>query len=392
VSAPIGSQDFLDTRYEPLDTDLVCPFSIEPADDLNCHGRVSSKRETLILPTVQQRAVSTPERDIRAVLDESGPDYDRFTFERPTAGHQGEVFLVTLEYAGEEYEVVVKFQSGDPAFALEPFLHEYVANRTAIPVPRILVFRANPELDVDPYFVTERVSGENLVESMGDLEQSQREEVIEHAGAILGDMHAEIGFEGFGRLALDNGHLVVDDFSWDWREFFGELAHGYIDRLENSPFEDLQETAREHVDANLAVIESDAVPRLVHDDFRPANVLFDGAAAEPISAVLDWQFALAADPEYHISRTDFLFIDPAFKDEETRERLRGKLYEGYRRHRPFEPDEGFERRRAVYHFGTLLWRMAGFDAAFADFSELARGRAEARFRQQFEHLAASLPE
>jgi len=35
--------------------------------------------------------------------------------------------------------------------------------------------------------------------------------------------------------------------------------------------------------------------------------------------------------------------------------------------------------------------MAGFEAAFADFSELAKGRAEARFRQQFDQLASALP-
>jgi aminoglycoside phosphotransferase (APT) family kinase protein len=336
--------------------------------------------------------VAEPEHDIEAVLDESGPDYDEFSFERPTAGHQGDVFLVTLEVGGDEYEVFVKFQSDDPGFALEPFLHEYVADRTDIPVPRILVFQEAPDLDVDPYFVTERMRGQNLVEEMGDLDQETREEVVEHAGSILGDMHAEIGFEGFGRLALENERLVVEDFSWDWQQFFGDLAYGYIDRLEGSPFADLRETARQHIDSNLDIIESEGVPRLVHDDFRPANVLYDRTAQEPISAVLDWQFALAADPEYHVARTDFLFIDPAFQDAETRERLRDKLYTGYRKHREFEPTEGFQQRRPVYHFATLLWRMAGFKAAFTDFSELARGRAEARFRQQFDQLAEALPQ
>ena len=303
---------------------------------------------------VEPGTVSSPERDIKAVLDESGPDYETFTFERPTAGHQGEVFLVTLRYAGQEYEVVVKFQAGDPGFALEPFLHEYVADRTDIPVPRILVFEEEPELDIDSYFVTERISGDNLAESIGELDETTRERVIEHAGRILGDMHARIGFEG-------------------------------------TPFEDLQDDAREYVAESVHVVDTSAVPRLVHDDFRPANMLFDASRSQPITAVLDWQFALAADPEYQIARTDFLFIDPAFQDADTRNRLRDRLYTGYREYREFDPDEGYEQRRAVYHFATLLWRMAGFEAAFADFSELAKGRAEARFRQQFDQLAGALP-
>lgn len=337
--------------------------------------------------------MSSPARDIEAVLDESGPDYDEFSFERPTAGHQGEVFLVTLGYRGEEYEVVVKFQpSGDEAFALEPKLHEYVADRVDIPVPRILVFQDDPDLDVPPYFVTERVEGDNLAESLAQLDEDLRGRVIEQAGQILGSTHAEIGFEGFGRLGLDDDRLVVEEFSWDWQQFFSDMVDGYIDRLGETPFADLQDTARAYVDDAIGVIENDGVPRLVHDDFRPANMLFDPASEEPITAVLDWQFALAAHPEYHLARTDFLFIDPAFEDAETRERLRDRLYAGYREFREFEPDAGYERRRAVYHFATLLWRMGGFEAAFADFSELAKARAEARFRQQFDQLASVLPE
>ena len=337
--------------------------------------------------------MSSPARDIKAVLDESGPDYDEFSYERPTAGHQGEVFLVTLGYRGEEYEVVVKFQpGGEDDFALEPKLHEYVADRIDIPVPRILVFKNDPDMDVAPYFVTERVEGDNLAESLAQLDDDLRGRVIEQAGAILGKMHAEIGFEGFGTLGLDDDRLVVEDFSWDWQQFFGDMVEEYIDRLATTPFADLQETARECIGRSVGVIESDGVPRLVHDDFRPANMLFDPSSDEPITSVLDWQFALAADPEYHIARTDFLFIDPAFEDADTRARLRDRLYTGYREFRDFEPDEGYERRRAVYHFATLLWRMGGFEAAFADFSELAKARAEARFRQQFDQLANALPE
>jgi aminoglycoside phosphotransferase (APT) family kinase protein len=341
---------------------------------------------------VEPGTVSSPERDIKAVLDESGPDYETFTFERPTAGHQGEVFLVTLRYAGQEYEVVVKFQAGDPGFALEPFLHEYVADRTDIPVPRILVFEEEPELDIDAYFVTERISGDNLAESIGELDETTRERVIEHAGRILGDMHARIGFEGFGRLALDDGRLIVDEFSWDWQGFFHDMVEGYIDRFEGTPFEDLQDDAREYVADSVHVVDTSAVPRLVHDDFRPANLLFDLELDDPITAVLDWQDVLAALPEYHLAQTEFLFIDPAFQDAGTRERLRRKLYDGYRGYLAFEPENGFADRRAVYYFSTLPWRMLGFEAAFEEAGELAQGRAEVRFRQQFDQLAAELPE
>ncbi len=330
--------------------------------------------------------------DVEAVLEKSGPDFDDFECERPTAGHQGEVFLVTLTYEHEEYEVVVKFQTGgDPQFALEPRLHEFVADRTDIPVPRILVFNDEPDIDVPPYFVTERVRGDNLAESLTELEPVVRERIVRQAGEVLGKMHSQIGFEGFGRLALNDGRLEVTDFSWDWQQFFSEMISDYIDRLGNTPFGDLQTEAKAALDDSLHVIDSDAVPRLIHDDFRPANMLFEPDSDEPITSVLDWQFALAGDPEYHIARTDFLFIDPAFSDANTRDRLRRQLHAGYREHRAFDPDDGYDQRRSVYHFATLLWRMIGFEAAFADVSGLAQARAEARFRQQFEDLSGSLP-
>jgi aminoglycoside phosphotransferase (APT) family kinase protein len=303
------------------------------------------------------------------------------------------VFLVTLTHASGEYEVVVKFQPGDVEnFALEPFLHEYVADRTDVPVPRILVFNQNPELGVAPYFVTERVEGRNLAESLGDIDEALRGRLVAQAGRILGNMHAEIGFEGFGRLGLPDDRLVVEGLSWDWRETFRGLAEAQIERMAGGAFENLQGPARQHLEASVGTLPTGGVTRLVHDDFRPANMLFDPAAAEPITAVLDWQFALAGHPEYHVARTDFLFIDPAYRDADVRARLRNTLYEGYREYRDFEPDDAYERRRPVYHFATLLWRMAGFEAAFADASGLARARYEARFRQQFDALAATLPD
>lgn len=336
--------------------------------------------------------MSTPRRDIEAVLEESGPDYDSFSFDRPTAGHQGEVFLVTLHIAGEEHEVVIKFEAGDPNFALEPFLHDFVADRTDLPVPRILVFNQSPEVDVEPYFVTERVRGSNLAEAMGSLDRETRERVITHAGRTLGDMHAGIQFEGFGRLALEDGRLIVDEFAWDWGEFFAALAQEYVDRLVDTPFADLQTQAREHIDNSVGRIEATGTPKLVHDDFRPANMLYDPDSDNPITAVLDWQFALAAEAEYHIARTEFLFIDPAFQDAETRTRLREHLYDGYNEYREFDPTDGYERRRPVYYFATLLWRMLGFNAAFAEAGNLAEGRAEVRYRQQFDELIEQFAE
>ena len=337
--------------------------------------------------------MSTPESDIRAVLDESGPDYNGFTFETPGGGHQSDVYMVALDHGGEEYEVVVKFKpDGDVPFDVEPKLHEYVANRTEVPVPRILVFKQQPEVDIRSYFVTERVHGENLSEQFASLSRDTRRRVMRQAGEILGDLHSEIGFEAFGRLDLHNGRLIVRDWMGSWREYFEQLTRTHLSRLDDTPFADVAERARGQIEPALEVVPEDGVPRLVHDDFRPANLLFDADAEKPITAVLDWQDVLAALPEYNLAQTEFLFIDSSFSDPEIQDSLRTEFHEGYTAHRPMDFEDGYTDRRPLYQLSTLMWRMAGFGAVFDGDSGLVRARAEAQYRQQFERLLESLPE
>lgn len=337
--------------------------------------------------------MSTPEENIRAVLEESGPNYSGFTFETPGGGHQSDVYMVTLDHGGEQYEVVVKFKpDGDVPFDVEPKLHEYVANRTDVPVPRILVFKQQPEVDVRPYFVTERVHGENLSEQFSSLSPEDRCRIMRQAGSILGDLHSEIGFEAFGRLDLHNGRLIVRDWIGSWREYFEQLTRMHLSRLDETPFADVVDRAQNRIEPALEMVPEDGVPRLVHDDFRPANLLFEPESDQPITAVLDWQDVLAALPEYNLAQTEFLFIDSSVTDPTVQEKLRSEFHEGYTAHRPMDFEDGYADRRPLYQLSTLLWRMAGFDAVFADGSGLEQARAEAQYRQQFERLLEAIPE
>lgn len=336
--------------------------------------------------------MSTPERDIEAVLDESGPDYDGFSFETPGGGHQSDVYLVTVTVDGETYEVVVKFQpEADIPFEVEPKLHEYVANRTDVPVPRILVFKRNPEPDIRPYFITERVHGENLAEAFPQLSPEERERVLRQAGEMLGDMHSEIGFTAFGRLDFHDDRLIVSEWNGNWRNYFGDLTRAHVDRLDETPFADIEDRAWDAIEPALSVVPEEGVPRLVHDDFRPANLLFEPEDDQPISAVLDWQDVLAALPEYNLAQTEFLFIDSSVRDHEMQATLRDAFHSGYLEHAEMSFDEAYADRRPLYQLSTLLWRMAGFESAFAEESGLAQARAEAQYRQQFERLVESLP-
>ncbi|MFB6074977.1 MAG: phosphotransferase family protein [Haloarculaceae archaeon] len=336
--------------------------------------------------------MSTPVEDIEAVLAESGPDYADFSYETPGGGHQSDVYLVTLERAGEEYEVVVKFEPETiDSFAVEPKLHDFVNGRTDIPIPEILVYEDDPDQDVPPYFVTARLEGTNLADQYAELEMAVRERVLEQAGRILGDLHSEIAFEAFGWLDLWEDRIIVRDLTGSWRDYFEELTMGHVEGLAGTAFADLADRARDRIGPALDSVPEEATPRLVHDDFRPANLLIDPAAEEPITAVLDWQDVLAAHPQYHLAQTEFLFVDSSFQDPETCDRLREILHDGYRAEVSRDLSKGYRERRPLYQLSTLLWRMAGFRAAFADASDLTQARAEAQYRQEFERLVSQLP-
>lgn len=354
--------------------------------------RLDLRTDSFIYSDSNSKIVSSPERNIAAVLEESGPDHDGFQFGIPGVGHQGDVYLVTVHVRGETYEVVVKFKPAeDVPFEVESRLHAYVADRSDVPVPRILVFKDEPEADVPPYFITERVSGGNLAEEFGQLSIDERTRVMRQSGRILGDMHSEIGFEAFGRLDLHDDRIIVHDWMGNWRSFFERLTRDRIQWLSGTVFDDVVDRAGAALDATIDVVPEDGVPRLVHDDFRPANLLYDPEAAEPITAVLDWQDVLAALPEYNLAQTEFLFIDSSFQDPSIKSTLREEFHAGYREYRDFEFDDEYERRRPLYQLSTLLWRMEGFEESFAVESGLARARAEATYREQFERLLDAVP-
>lgn len=335
--------------------------------------------------------MSSPADAITAVLEENGPDYDDFTFVELSGGTRADVYFVTLEYEGRSYEVVVKFApEWMSTFAVEPFLQEFIAERTAVPIPGILVFESDPVRDVAPYFVTERVQGENLDEQFEGLTLSDRGQIMEQVGEILGNLHSTIAFEGYGRLDLVEGRLVVRDLTSNWREYFEELTTHHIDRLSGTTFEDLQPRARECLADRLDAVPTNGVPRLVHDDFRPGNLLFEGGDEPAITAVLDWEQTLAGNPLYNLAQVEFLFLDSVFRDTDECEQLRDRLYTGYRSERTFEPDEAYRSCKPLYQFSTLVWRMAGFDSLYDESDSLARSRAEAYYRQQFDLLASDI--
>ncbi|AWB27954.1 phosphotransferase family protein [Halococcoides cellulosivorans] len=338
--------------------------------------------------------MSSPADAIEAVLDESGPDYDEYSFERSSSGTRADVFFVTVVVDGSEYEVVVKFEPDDDRhFDLEPYIQEYVGERTDIPVPGILVFRDDPEQAVDPYFITARIQGDSLTDRLDRIDPDAQNRVLAQAGRMLGDLHDSIAFEGFGRFELDDGHLAIRDLSWDWQTYFKELTESRIEHLDGTPFEDAAGRAQEALDAAIEAIPSEGTPRLVHDDFRPGNLLVDPDREDPITVVLDWQELIAAPEAYNVAQAEFLFVDSVIQDPDRQDELRDRFREAYQSEHDLAFDEAYDAVAPLYQLSTLLWRMGAFeDSLDDDATELKRARAEAYYRGQFEQLIDRLPD
>lgn len=298
------------------------------------------------------------------------------------------VYLVTLRDGGERRELVLKV--GDHHFAegcrAETYMLERVAERTDVPVPAVV---GNGELGTDPYFLAERVPGENVEADPEALAPETFERVCVEAGRNLGELHAAFPADGWGMLGVADGDTdleFVREFD-DWPSYFEAWVTQNVERLEDARFSDLcPALANAATDAAAELREHGPFdPVLIHNDYRLGNLLLDPEAPTVTNAVLDWATPVAATAEYELAVTDALLVDwPEFGENQKRH-LRERLYEGYGETNDIERDEGFEARRRCYALGTRLRLMVNLREEVGDRPESA---VDARARKHRNALTA----
>ncbi|WP_158058064.1 phosphotransferase family protein [Halorussus halophilus] len=331
---------------------------------------------------------------LRAVVADADtlPDADLLDVTEAESG-KNTVYFLTVETAtdqhepdADQHELVLKI--GDHHFPegcrAESVLLGQVAERTDVPVPEVL---GNGELgsrdsdtddsDAAPYFLAERVPGENYEFAPTRLSPESFERVCVEAGRNLGELHAAFPADAFGMLGVEAGAeemAFVREFA-DWPTHFETwLAHN-AERLEETRFADLAPAIAERAEAladdlrELGPFE----PVLTHNDYRLGNVLLDGESgrSQITNAVVDWATPVATTAESELAITDAILIDWPEFDAERQQTLRERLYDGYRETNgdALERDGDFEARRRLYEFGARLRLMVNLEAEMAGRSE-----------------------
>ncbi|NEU56759.1 phosphotransferase [Halorussus sp. MSC15.2] len=237
------------------------------------------------------------------------------------------------------YEVIVDGQTAVCKVARENnahigqrvFVAQYVGEQTTVPTPALLAAE-------DDYALFEWINGTPYRSNeVRDL----RERRLRNAGAMLARLHTEADFASHGYLCAQDGQLDLDA-KGTWSEMLETLVSRWCDDLAGTQFEEAGQSVRKFVRTHQDALNNADGPDLIHGDYQPANVLFDG---ERVVGVLDWEFSLVGSGEFDLCRAEREFFDWYDAPEEDDE-LRDALQEGYESVRPLP--SGFTARREVY--------------------------------------------
>ncbi|WP_158057851.1 phosphotransferase family protein [Halorussus halophilus] len=317
------------------------------------------------------------------------------------------VYFVTVETGEGTRECVLKICDFlDPeAFRPEPHLVALIDAETSIPVPSVVGTVDYHEELPAPFFLMEKVDGENLENQARELAPEVVERVARNAGRNLGELHALGDFEQFGPIRLTSDvdstdadakvhveatdrPLVVGETGQDTlRPRIEEVAEYHFENLDER-FADLESDLRAFIDERLDALDSPdraLSPTITHFDYRFGNLLVDPETGET-KVVLDWGNVSTNDPQNELVYTEQYLSGWATHDDPLRSRVRTALREGYSETNELERDPEFERRRELYLAASRLSPLVWFDMWYAAESEAEQKETERRHRQAVREL------
>ncbi len=217
---------------------------------------------------------------------------------------------------------------------------------TGFPTPELMIFDEScAALDGRQFSVLRYAPGTVAAEALGGLSGTARATYFRDLGRTIGRLHE-----------IDLPPTTV------WRDDTGRAHAGWLEVVQSSLDEargeltGLSGEQRRLIDTAAGRIERDAaiilpavgVPRLVHRDLHPGNLLVE---ADRVTAVLDFEMVREWDAAYDFVKINnsIVSVHPDSKD---------PLLAGYREHAPWDDD--FESRAHLYQGLYCLLAAADF--------------------------------
>ncbi|NHN58828.1 MULTISPECIES: phosphotransferase family protein [Halorussus] len=310
--------------------------------------------------------------DVPHMVAEIAPDWSVQRI-RPTEEGSDSVFLLTVATPRGRREVVLKAFAGEavsPSVARsEPRVLELLAAETEIPVPEVIgSVDDHPDLPA-PFFVAERLPGENGSGRFQDFSTDALARVLGEAGEHLAQLHEVRTFDRFGRIGVEDGDLAVvgDQFAPkdDWTDWLLADVEDTLDGIAGGRFDDLVGPLWEYVREAVPALDAPDEGVFVHWDYRLGNLLLDPETGEE-TGVLDWAGLVAGDPVYNLATVEDHNINWQTRDVVLRRRLRERFRAAYDASRSGDRLADFRKRKRVYHLCNRLNAMACLPDWYSD--------------------------
>ena len=250
--------------------------------------------------------------ELDRMIDAIAPSW-RIREATPTdAGHHA-VYQLAVETTEGNRGCYLKAtpENKDPSVDLEARLLMMLDRHTGIRVPTVHGIVDEHDQLPAPFVLMEAVPGElNSRTELASVPNDRLRGFARDTGRQLADLHSLDAVDGFGFLtaagptlygARPSGDLdtvAVADPVADWRERLHDWANGTLNDLEDTRFADVVPEARPIVDSRIDDINGPFEPALARIDSSFENVLL---ADDGLSAMLDWEFTIAATPAYDVT-------------------------------------------------------------------------------------------
>lgn len=335
-----------------------------------------------------QNHVDVTAVDIKEILTDGVTRPGQYHIDsEPIVGTETLTYVVRRKEGRASYVAQIAPTGGAERLAVRAALTRYLEDQSNIPIPSIVTADTSMESFPFPYVLAEYVDGETFdgPDTLRSMEQERRQSIMRSVGKVLGALHSEFAFEGFGSVKPVSGRRVaVDQPMNDWSEYYTsrwEEQYSNANDLD-TPVDHLATRAFSFLmDAN-SYIDHEPKPALCHNDLRFDNVV---VTKDRIAGVLDWGVAIVGDPATDIIKTREQFVD-IFRTSSRRQPMWESLIDGYNASRPV--DLSFLKQLALFdvaRFVPIGSYFQALDRVIADFDEDAFVKAaEDEFRNRLE--------